>query len=87
MTPSMDRKGRLDLLVEDCINKTIQEFGQRNGIVGLENNFSGLVKRFVSDNFPAEAVTPEAIAEKLGLIKKTKKEPPYPMGQQRRNGR
>lgn len=86
MTPTPGRQGRLDLLVEDCINQTIQEFGLRNGIVGLENNFSGLVRRFVSDNFPPEAITPEAIAEKLGFIK-PKKEIPYPMGQQRRNGR
>lgn len=68
----MSKEGRLDLLVSEGLGRIAEKIGLRRNVA------QPLIDRFVQENVTRHKmpVTPEQIAEEIGLLKKQPKPKP-----------
>lgn len=74
MTPEMkpiNKVGRLDIAASEGLGRLADALGANFGIP-LRPMLQGVIDRFVSENVTDKKlpVTPEAIAERMGILKK-----------------
>ena len=73
--PIIDRTGRLDLLAQDGLGQLADRLGAHFGF-GLRVILQPVINRFVRENVERTKmpVTPEAIAERMGLLRPPKRQ-------------
>lgn len=72
LSDAVDRKGRLDLLAADGLGSIVDRIGAQFGIP-LRKHVQPVIDRFVRENISGKPVTPESIAEDMGLLKRQRR--------------